>query len=121
VGNSANGDTFSRFLPDPARVVGWSSRKTPPRSTVNHPQLSVQLYTVREAMAEDVAGTLQKIADIGFTQVEPYNFADVPGLAEALAAAGLTAPTHPRALPGVRVQPSTSASSPRPRRWASRS
>lgn len=44
-------------------------------------------------MAEDVAGTLQKIADIGFTQVEPYNFADVPGLAEAMAASGLTAPT----------------------------
>ena len=60
---------------------------------MNHPQLSVQLYTVREAMADDVAGTLQRIADIGFTQVEPYNFADVPGLAEALAAAGLTAPT----------------------------
>jgi sugar phosphate isomerase/epimerase len=60
---------------------------------VSHPQLSVQLYTVREAILEDLPGTLKRIADIGYTQVEPYNFADVDGLADALAAAGLTAPT----------------------------
>jgi sugar phosphate isomerase/epimerase len=60
---------------------------------VTHPQLSVQLYTVREAMQEDLRGTLQRIADIGFTQVEPYNFTTVDGLGDALAAAGLSAPT----------------------------
>jgi sugar phosphate isomerase/epimerase len=60
---------------------------------VNHPQLSVQLYTVREAMQEDLAGTLARIAAIGFDQVEPYNFPAFPGLGAALKAASLTAPT----------------------------
>ncbi len=60
---------------------------------MNHPQLSVQLYTVREAMQEDLDGTLARIADLGFDQVEPYNFPAFPGLGDALRAASLTAPT----------------------------
>ena len=60
---------------------------------MNYPQLSVQLYTVREAMQEDLAGTLARIAEIGFDQVEPYNFPAFPGLGAALKAASLTAPT----------------------------
>jgi sugar phosphate isomerase/epimerase len=63
------------------------------RRTVTHPQLSVQLYTVREAMQEDLPGTLARIADIGFSQVEPYNFMAFDGLGDALRAAGLSAPT----------------------------
>jgi sugar phosphate isomerase/epimerase len=63
------------------------------RRTVNYPQLSVQLYTVREAMQDDLAGTLARIAEIGFSQVEPYNFPAFPGLGEALRAASLSAPT----------------------------
>lgn len=56
--------------------------------------LSVQLYTVREAAAEDLTGTLQRIADIGYTLVEPYAFTDFGDeLATALAASGLKAPT----------------------------
>ena len=34
-------------------------------------ELSVQLYTVREALAQDFDGTLGKLASFGFTQVEP--------------------------------------------------
>lgn len=60
---------------------------------MNHPQLSVQLYTVREAMQDDLPGTLARIAEIGFSQVEPYNFTAFEGLGDALRAAGLTAPT----------------------------
>jgi sugar phosphate isomerase/epimerase len=63
------------------------------RRIVSNSKLSVQLYTVREAMSEDLPGTLQRIADIGFTQVEPYNFDAIVGLGDALKAAGLTAPT----------------------------
>ncbi|MCX7520751.1 sugar phosphate isomerase/epimerase [Microbacterium sp. STN6] len=59
--------------------------------TSNH--LSVQLYTVRELLADDLPGTLRRIAEIGFTQVEPFNFTGLPGLGEALKANGLTAPT----------------------------
>jgi sugar phosphate isomerase/epimerase len=57
-------------------------------------ELSVQLYTVREALAEDFDGTLGKLASFGFTQVEPFallNFAHE--LRDSLAGNGLTAPT----------------------------
>lgn len=56
--------------------------------------LSVQLYTVREAAAEDLTGTLRRIADIGYELVEPYGFTGWgPALTEALRASGLRAPT----------------------------
>ena len=35
---------------------------------------SLQLYTLRNAISEDLPGTIRKVAEIGFTQVEPYNF-----------------------------------------------
>jgi sugar phosphate isomerase/epimerase len=56
--------------------------------------LSVQLYTVRDALAEDFDGTLGKLASFGFTHVEPFallNFADE--LRRGLDRSGLTAPT----------------------------
>jgi sugar phosphate isomerase/epimerase len=55
---------------------------------------SVQLYTVREALAQDFDGTLGKLAGFGFTQVEPFallTFADE--LRDGLARNGLSAPT----------------------------
>lgn len=60
------------------------------------PPLSVQLWSVREALRTDVSGTLDRIAGIGFTLVEPFDlFTDPAGLAAALAASGLRAPsTH---------------------------
>ena len=57
-------------------------------------ELSVQLYTVRDALAQDFDGTLSKLAAFGFTQVEPFafiNFADE--LRSGLPNNGLTAPT----------------------------
>ncbi|GAB5080816.1 sugar phosphate isomerase/epimerase family protein [Arthrobacter sp. AD-310] len=55
---------------------------------------SLQLYTLRNAIAEDLPGTIRKVADIGFTQVEPYNFvATAKELGDALRANGLTAPS----------------------------
>ncbi|WP_420111413.1 sugar phosphate isomerase/epimerase family protein [Pseudactinotalea sp.] len=55
--------------------------------------LSVQLYTVREAAGEDLTGTLQRLAEIGFELVEPYAFTNFPDLGDALKASGLRAPT----------------------------
>lgn len=56
--------------------------------------ISVQLYTVRNAIDTDLPGTIRRLADIGFTQVEPYNFAAfADDLAEAFAGTGITAPT----------------------------
>jgi sugar phosphate isomerase/epimerase len=55
---------------------------------------SLQLYTVRKAMQEDLPATLRKVAEIGFTQVEPYNFvATAQELGAALKANGLSAPS----------------------------
>jgi sugar phosphate isomerase/epimerase len=55
---------------------------------------SVQLYSVRDAIAADLSGSVARLAEIGFTKVEPYGFADNPTeIAAALAAAGVTAPS----------------------------
>jgi sugar phosphate isomerase/epimerase len=55
---------------------------------------SLQLYTLRNAMQEDLPGTIRKVAGIGFTQVEPYNFvATAEELGKALKENGLTAPS----------------------------
>jgi sugar phosphate isomerase/epimerase len=55
---------------------------------------SLQLYTLRNTLQNDLPGTIKKVADIGFTQVEPYNFvATATELGAALKANGLTAPS----------------------------
>jgi sugar phosphate isomerase/epimerase len=63
-------------------------------------QLSVQLYSVREAFAADPGATLQRLAEIGFQQVEPYGVVEnLDTLSEGLPAHGLTAPTaHARLI-----------------------
>ena len=65
------------------------------------PDLSVQLYSVRSALTADCAGTIDRLATIGFTRVEPFAllvFADQ--LKAALAGSGLTAPTSHQSLEG---------------------
>jgi sugar phosphate isomerase/epimerase len=63
-------------------------------STLTPAQLSVQLYTVRNAMAEDFDGTLEKVAGFGYTQVEPFQFIKfVDELRAGLPKHGLSAPT----------------------------
>ena len=58
--------------------------------------LSLQLYTVRDALAKDVDETLGRIAGYGYTQVEPFAFLDfADALATGFAKHGLSAPsTH---------------------------
>jgi sugar phosphate isomerase/epimerase len=64
--------------------------------------LSVQLYSVRDAFAADPAGTLARLAEIGFTQVEPYGLAEnLAALRTGLPENGLTAPTAHAKLIGV--------------------
>ncbi len=72
---------------------------------MNTSLLSVQLYTVREALQDDLHGTLARLADIGFTQVEAYNILHIPGLGEALQAAGLTTPTAHVRFVGLELEP----------------
>jgi sugar phosphate isomerase/epimerase len=56
-------------------------------------ELSVQLYTVRNALAEDFDGTLERIAGFGFTQVEPFGFTNFLDGLRKLGQHGLSAPT----------------------------
>ena len=55
---------------------------------------SLQLYTLRAAVSLDLPGTIQKVAKIGYTQIEPYDFvATAKVLGPALKENGLTAPS----------------------------
>jgi sugar phosphate isomerase/epimerase len=56
--------------------------------------LSLQLYTVRGKLEEDFDATLARIAEIGYTKVEPFGLVGLAAkLAEALPKYGLSAPT----------------------------
>ena len=56
--------------------------------------VSVQLYSVRDAIADDLPGAVERLAGIGFTNVEPYGFAErVDEYERAFAASGISAPS----------------------------
>jgi sugar phosphate isomerase/epimerase len=67
---------------------------------------AVQLYSVRQALDSDTAGTLDRLAAIGFSLVEPFGFVErVDALEPALVQAGLTAPSgHAGLVSGDREQ-----------------
>ena len=46
----------------------YNKTKTPRRQIMDY---SIQLYSVRDAVKEDMNGTLKKIAEIGYKYVEP--------------------------------------------------
>ncbi|WP_432560846.1 sugar phosphate isomerase/epimerase family protein [Kineococcus sp. SYSU DK003] len=57
-------------------------------------QPSVQLYSVRDTVQSDLPGAIARLAEIGFTQVEPYAFhTRTAEFKDAFAAAGVTAPS----------------------------
>ena len=58
---------------------------------MTHP-LSLQLYTLRDALAADLPGTLQRVSDLGYRSVELFGFVDkAERFRDALAEASLTA------------------------------
>ncbi|MBT3193003.1 MAG: sugar phosphate isomerase/epimerase [Verrucomicrobia bacterium] len=65
------------------------------------PQISVQLYSLREQAAVDYAGTIRAIAKMGFENVEPagYPGTSVEEAAKLFADLGLKAPSCHGALP----------------------
>ena len=51
--------------------------------------LSVQLYSIRDAVAADLPGALARLAALGVTHVEPFDVVSDPdGLRDALARPG---------------------------------
>ena len=55
---------------------------------------SVQLYTVRDAISADLPAAIARVAEIGYTKVEPYAFVErADEYASAFVASGLTAPS----------------------------
>jgi sugar phosphate isomerase/epimerase len=73
----------------PARLTGAMLRPRQSRT------LGVQLYTLRSEMAKDVARTLQRVASIGYREVEFAGYHRLPArdVRIALRRAGLTAPS----------------------------
>ena len=51
-------------------------RRPWPMSLAARPRykMGLQLYTIRDAMARDVVGTLKRIAALGYEDVETYGF-----------------------------------------------
>ena len=82
--------TFPR--PHPAQKATLVNSSPTPVSPNTTPPISVQLWTVRDHF-DDLPGTLRRLTDIGFTQVEAWGFMRVPELAVALRDAGLHSPT----------------------------
>jgi sugar phosphate isomerase/epimerase len=58
------------------------------------PLRSVQLYSVRDAVSDDLGGAVARLAEIGFSHVEPYAFhLRADEYQRAFVAAGVTAPS----------------------------
>ncbi|WP_159792975.1 sugar phosphate isomerase/epimerase family protein [Puerhibacterium puerhi] len=58
------------------------------------PVTSVQLYSLRDAIAEDLDAAVARVREIGYQHVEPYAFVErVADFERALAATGLQAPS----------------------------
>jgi len=51
--------------------------------------IGIQLYTLRDALGKDAAGTLQAVADAGYRQVELFGFPNCQPLIDGAKAAGL--------------------------------
>ena len=69
-------------------------------------QPSVQLYSVRDAVDADIDAAIDRVSQIGYTQVEPYAFHKrVADYRRAFAASGVTAPSgHAAVIDSVRAR-----------------
>jgi sugar phosphate isomerase/epimerase len=64
------------------------------KEAMTTPSISVQLYSVKDALNTDLDGTLSKLASIGLRHVEAFDFVRRPAeLRAGLDSHGLTAPT----------------------------
>lgn len=70
-------------------------------------RIGLQLYTVRELLADDVPGTLDAVAAAGYSEVETAGYADMQptAFAAALKQAGLAAPSAHVPLKRIESEP----------------
>jgi sugar phosphate isomerase/epimerase len=73
----------------------------------NLPSISLQLYSVRDALEQDAQATIERVAGIGYTQVEASyrTLSSNPGLLPAIRSAGLTSPSMTGTLVGADRSP----------------
>lgn len=73
----------------------------------NLPSISLQLYSVRDALEHDAQATIDRVASIGYTKVEASyrTLSANPRLGPAILGAGLTAPTMTGTLVGANRAP----------------
>jgi sugar phosphate isomerase/epimerase len=76
-----------------ALAIAWATG--PGRAAPSQPALGIQLYTLRERLAQDVRGTLAALRTIGYRQVETAGLLnqEPASFRAALDAAGLSAPS----------------------------
>jgi sugar phosphate isomerase/epimerase len=86
-----------QFILAAAVLAAGCSRKSRPAAApvTDSAPLGLQLYTVRDLMAEDVAATLALVADAGYGEVEFAGYFDIApaDIRRLVADAGLTAPS----------------------------
>ena len=60
-------------------------------------QIGLELYTVRDLLAKDYVGTLTKVAEIGYKEVEPVSYGNMEPKAfrALLDRLGMSAPSTP--------------------------
>lgn len=99
MGSAQQGTKISREPPASPGLL-LVERMAGQRVTSNHNKkkrkmsYSLQLYTARKELEEDLAGTIQRLAAIGYTMVEPYQFVAIADeLRRALVENNLTAPS----------------------------
>jgi hypothetical protein len=84
----------ARELAGSAARPGHASAEAPAAVEGPASALSIQLYTVRAALADDAGATLARLAEIGFRQVEPFDLLTYfDQLRDGLSRHGLAAPT----------------------------
>lgn len=95
----AAGLAGSALLPHLAQAASLASGDTGPVPRLD--RLGLQLYTVRNALAKDIEGTIAAIAKAGITELEFFNpfGKDVAWWTTLLKRHGLSAPSSHEALP----------------------
>lgn len=81
---------------------------------MTEPHISVQLYSVHQELANDLDGTLSRLSEIGFANVEAFNFVEsAMELERSFARHNLTAPTgHALLVGGAGTSPDGLLSAP---------